>query len=169
MAGYEIDWSIAAAWVQAVGSVAAILVAIAVDRGSGRRAIAAALAVRAALIHDARDALILARDVVRNFTELVGGLQSPEKLPDFQPWLRRIAAARGTVDHYLAMDVPDAKLVASLSSASMILKPAADAYEGSASNIPMHRPANPADIYSLAVQTARDLDAVVEEYDSGAI
>lgn len=167
MFSYEIDWAAAPAWVQAVGSIAAILVAIVVDRGSGRRAIAAALAVRVALIHDARDALVLARDVIRNFTDAVSGDDASDRLPDPRAGLRRVAAARRTVEHYLAMDVPDVKLVASLSTTAMILRPLVEVYEAaiaSRSFFPDY-----GYIHARAVEAHHDLDAVVSEYDSGVI
>lgn len=113
LVGGGIDWP---AWVQAVGSVVAIVAAIIIDRGSARRAerqIEAgrqdALTAHSELVGDWQRAI---EDAVELLENLRNG--APRHIqPDFvekEEWARRVRNMRGAINLYLTGTPPNPRL-----------------------------------------------------------
>lgn len=115
----------AAAWTQAVGSVAAIVAAIVIDQGAARR-------LRAERKFDQMSAVVARRSAVLNCSKSVGWMTA--HLSDWQPesnthWtpgraqLRAMEGARDSVRYFLQQTATevDAALVVSLTHADRIM------------------------------------------------
>lgn len=109
------DWP---AWVQAVGSVLAIIAAIWIDHGAGRRTREAKDSEKLQTVRDWESALSETRNLVSNASRIasdeLGGELSPQALRTID---RLVDNAITMLDVYLRQPPPSARLVFTLSAA----------------------------------------------------